>query len=88
MTDEFVRVRNPNGYESTLSAAFVETIKGEVEVLDEPATNSWGRPLPATRRNGRPAKVRTSVKDAAAKKAAAESTTGGSAANSPEEGTE
>lgn len=69
---EFVRVRNPNGYESTLSAAYVAGLKGDVEVLDDvPATNSWGRPLPATRQHGRPAKPRTTVKKAAAKKAAA-----------------
>lgn len=95
---EFVRVRNPNGYESTLSKAYVEGIKGDgVEVLDDvPATNTWGRPLAATRRNGRPAKPRTTVKKAAAKKTAARKTaaaqapadnpTGGAAADTPEEG--
>lgn len=99
MSDEFVRVRNPNGYESTLAKAFVDGAAGDIEVLDEPATNTWGRPLPATRRNGRAAKPRTTVKEAAAKKtaarkaaataAAADTTnTGGSAADSPEEGTE
>jgi hypothetical protein len=86
---EFVRVRNANGMESTLSRAYVEGREG-VEILDEPATNTWGRPLPATRRNGRPAKTRTTVQKAAAKKAAAATptTTGGPAADSPEEGTE
>lgn len=93
---EFVRVRNPNGYESTLSKAYVEGIKGDVEVLDVPATNTWGRPLAATRRNGRPAKPRTTVRKAAAKKTAARKTaavkapadnpTGGAAADTPEEG--
>lgn len=88
MSQGFVRVRNENGYESTLSAAYVAGLEG-VEVLDEPATNTWGRPLPATRRNGRPAKKRTTVKKAAADKAAAaNTTTGGTAADSPEEGTE
>jgi hypothetical protein len=100
MSDGFVRVRNENGYESTLSAAYVAGLEG-VEVLDDvPATNTWGRPLPATRRNGRPAKKRTTVKKAAASKraarkkaaptsdAAANTTTGGTAADSPEEGTE
>lgn len=70
MADEFVRIRNENGYESTLSAAYVAGLEG-VEVLDGPATNTWGRPLPATRRNGRPAKQRTTVKKAAARKRAA-----------------
>lgn len=89
MADEFVRIRNENGMESTLSVAFVAGREG-VEILDEPATNTWGRPLPATRRNGRPAKKRTTVKKAAAKKAAAATptTTGGTAADSPEEAKE
>lgn len=99
MSDEFVRVRTSNGYEATLSQLYVDGIKGDVEVLDEPATNSWGRPLAATRRNGRPAKRRTTVKKAAAKKAtasrkaaaktasASDTTTGGAAADTPlEEG--
>lgn len=97
MSDEFVRVRTSNGYEATLSQAYVDGIAGDVEVLDEPATNSSGRPLAATRRNGRPAKKRTTVKKAAAKKAAARRTasadapadtnpTGGAAADTPEEG--
>ena len=68
---EFVRVRLPNGHEATLSAAFVEGT--DLEVLDAPATNRRGVPLPATRRNGRPAKARTSVKKEAAKKAAKKS---------------
>ena len=99
---DFVRVRTSNGYESSLPATYVEGLKdaeGDVEILDEPATNSWGRPLSATRRHGRPAKKRTSVKKAAAKKTAASKTaaakapadttnTGGAAADSPEEGTE
>lgn len=97
MSDDFVRVRNENGYESTLSAAFVAGHEG-IEILDEPATNTWGRPLPATRRNGRAAKPRTTVKKAAARKRAASkkataprptpTTTGGPAADSPAGGTE
>lgn len=95
---KFVRVRNPNGYESTLAADFVNGLeKGAVEILDEPATNSWGLPLAATRRDGRPAKPRTTVRKAAAKKTAAQkavaskaadnnTTTGGDAADTPEEG--
>lgn len=98
MSDEFVRVRTENGYESTVSKAYADSVEG-IEVIDEPATNSWGRPLPATRRNGRRAKPRTTVKKAAAKKTAArkkaaakqapvaDTTSGGAAADTPlEEG--
>lgn len=86
---EFVRVRTTGGSEVSLSKGFIDGLeKGDVEVLDEPATNTWGRPLPATRKNGRRKKPRTTVKKAAAKKAAATSnTTAGSTAGSPEEGT-
>lgn len=98
MSDEFVRIRTENGMESTISATYAEGLEG-VEILDEPATNSWGRPLPATRQNGRPAKPRTTVTKAAARKQAASTkaapslgavdttNTGGAAADSPEEGT-
>jgi hypothetical protein len=72
---EFVRVRLENGYEASLSQSFVDGLdKGDVEVLDEPATNTWDRPLPATRQDGRPAKKRTTVKKEAAKKAASSTT--------------
>jgi hypothetical protein len=86
MADEFVRVRSAAGKESSISEAFVEGLeKGAVEVLDEPATNTWGRPLPATRSNGRRSKPRTTVKKAAAKKTAAAQKTA-TTAGSPEEG--
>lgn len=93
MSDQFVRVRTSNGYESTLAADYVAGLeKGSVEILDEPATSSAGRPRAATRRGGRPAKPRTTVKKAAAKKTAARKkaaatpadvpdTTGGAAAD-------
>ena len=97
----FVRVRTSNGYESSLSADYVAGLeKGAVEILDEPATNAAGKPLSATRRDGRPAKPRTTVKKAAAKKKAAArktaaadastdtTNTGGAAADTPEEGKE
>lgn len=83
MTD-FVRVSLDNGMEASLSAAFAEG--AGLDVLDAPATNSWGRPLPASRKNGRRTKPRTTVKQAATKKAATSTTTGGAAADSPEEG--
>lgn len=66
----FVRVRLPNGYEASLSEAYVAGTEG-VEVLDVPATNPRGIPLPASRKHGRRIKPRTTVKKAAAKKAAA-----------------
>lgn len=65
---EFVRVSLPNGFEATLSRAFAE---GEgLRVLDVPATDLRGKPLPATRKNGRRIKPRTTVEKEAAKKAA------------------
>lgn len=76
----FVRVRMPNGYEVSLNESFATT--HGLEVLDEPATNLRGRPLPATRKNGRPVKPRVSIEEAAASKAKASSdttTTGGDA---------
>lgn len=88
MSDQqFVRVRNENGYESTLSAEYVAGLeKGAVEILDVPATNSWGKPLAATRRNGRPAKPRTTVKKAAVKKTAAKKAVAPPAAAAPNTG--
>lgn len=66
---EFVRVRLPNGYEVSLSAAFVDGLDGALEVLDAPATNSRGVPLAATRKNGRRIKPRTTVEKEVVKKA-------------------
>lgn len=65
----FVRVRLPNGYEASLSEAHAKN-EG-LAVLDEPATNVRGMPLPATRKDGRPIKPRVSVDELAANKAAA-----------------
>jgi hypothetical protein len=87
----FVRVRLPNDREATLPAAFVDG--STLEVLDAPATNRRGVPLPATRRNGRPVKPRTTVSKEAAKKAAlhesdpgpSDNIPGGSPAESAEE---
>jgi hypothetical protein len=76
----FVRVRLPNGHETSINGDFARS-EG-LEILDAPATNLRGKPLPATRKNGRPKKKRTSVAQAAAKKAAAvpsEATAGGDA---------
>ena len=68
---EFVRVRSAAGKESTISQAFVDGLeKGAVEILDEPATNTWGRVLPATSKNGRAEKPRTTVSQSAKKKSA------------------
>jgi hypothetical protein len=76
----FVRVRLPNGHEISIDEGRARSVG--YEVLDVPATNLRGKPLPATRKNGRPKKKRTSVAQAAAKKAAAvpsEATAGGDA---------
>jgi hypothetical protein len=74
MTD-FVRVALPNGHEATFSRDYAES--EDLEVLDGvAATNSRGVPLPATRRNGRPLKPRTTVEKEAAKKAETQSDPG------------
>lgn len=67
---EFVRIRTESGYEASVSAGYAEGVDG-LEVIDAPATNLRGRPLSATRENGRRALPRTTAKKAAAKKAAA-----------------
>lgn len=73
MTD-FVRVRLPNGHEATFSADYAAGL--DLDVLDVPATDVRGRPLPASRRDGRRMKPRTSVKQEAAKKTAKKSDPG------------
>lgn len=64
---DFVRVAMPNGHEATLPRAFAES-EG-LTVLDAPATNLRGRPLPASRKGGRRMKTKTTVEKEAAKKA-------------------
>lgn len=92
---EFVRVRLPNGHEATLSAAYVAGT--DLQVLDVPATNLRGRPLPASRRDGRRMKPKTSVEKEVVKKAAkhqsaspasSDTPTTGGVAVTPEEATE
>ena len=78
MTD-FVRVSLPNGHEATLSRAYVENVG--LPILDAPATNSRGVPLPATRKGGRRLKPVTTVSKEAAKKAAQKSETPASSDN-------
>lgn len=63
----FARVRCENGYEHSINEEYARS-RG-LEVLDEPATDRRGRPLPATRKNGRPVKPRVSVDEAAAARA-------------------
>lgn len=89
---DFVRVSLPNGHEATLSRSYAES-RG-LSVIDSPATNSRGLPLPASRKGGRRIKPATTVNKEAAKKATAkksaipapsdEPTTGGVAVT-PEE---
>lgn len=65
----FVRVRLANGHETSLNEDFARS-EG-LQILDEPATDYRGWPLPVSRKNGRRVKPRTTVNEAAAKKAAA-----------------
>lgn len=65
----FARVRLENGHEHSINEEFARA--NGLQILDKPATNRRGRPLPATRKNGRPKKRRTTVKKAAAIKAEA-----------------
>jgi len=92
MSDEFVSVKAGTGRRVTVSRAYAEGIE-DVEILDAPATDRRGRPLPASRLDGRRAKPKTTVKKAAAAKAAARQSTdpvapitGGAAAETPERG--
>lgn len=64
----FVRVRLPNGHETSLNEDFARS--EELTILDEPATDYRGRPLPETRKKGRRLKPRVSVNEAAAASAA------------------
>lgn len=84
---EFVSIKAGTGRRVTVSRAYAEGIE-DVEILDLPATDRRGRPLSASRLDGRPSKPRTTVRKAAAKKAAAQPTTGGGAASPPEEANE
>ena len=68
----FVRVRLPNGRETSLNEEFARS-EG-LQILDEPATDYRGRPLPESRKDGRRVKPRTTVNKAAAKKKAAAAT--------------
>ena len=80
----FVRVRCDNGHEHSIGEAYAKA-RG-LQILDEPATNVRGKPLPATRKNGRPKKRRTSVAQAAAAKKAAASPTSDTAGGDAEGG--
>lgn len=64
----WVRVRLENGHEASLPAEYAASL--DLPVLDVPATNSRGLPLPASRKNGRRFKRKTTVQQEAAKKAA------------------
>jgi hypothetical protein len=71
---DFVRVRLSNGHEASLSADFVAGTN--LEVLDAPATDLRGRPLPVSRKGGRRLKPKTTVAAEAVKKAAKKSDPG------------
>lgn len=89
----WVRIRLESGAEVSVSADFAAATNSLV--LDVPATNLRGVPLAATRKNGRPPKVKTTVNKEAANKVAPKvasptaNITGSSVAGStPEEATE
>lgn len=63
-----VRVRFDGGVEKNVSAALAK--KAGLTVLDEPTHNPDGSVRGETRNGGRPAKKKTTVAQAAAKKAA------------------
>jgi hypothetical protein len=63
---DFVRVRMSNGHEVTLSRSFAEG--SGLEVLDAPATDLRGRPLSASRKDGRRMKPKATVEKEVAKK--------------------
>ncbi len=65
---DLVRVRI-NGYEKSLGRAYAEA--HNLEILDEPAVDGRGDTLPTTRKNGRKAKPKTTVNEAAEQKKAA-----------------
>ncbi len=64
----WVRIRLESGVEVSVSADFAASF--DARVLDVPATNLRGVPLAATRKHGRPPKVKTTVSNEVAKKAA------------------
>lgn len=68
---DLVRVRL-NGVEKNMGRVLAEASEG-VTVLDEPTHNGDGTPRRETRKDGRPAKKKTTVAQAAAKKAVTES---------------
>lgn len=89
---DYVRV-TVNGRKVTVSRAHAEN--AGLTVLDEPAVDAMGQPLPETRSNGRRVKTSTTVDQAAAKRtttkkttarkrAAKKSTSGGSTASTQE----
>ena len=63
---DLVRVRLPNGHETNMGRVHAE-VSG-LEILDEPTHRGDGTTRPATRRNSRPMKPRTSVSQEAEKK--------------------
>lgn len=69
----FVRVRLENGHEVSMSETHART--SGLEVLDQPATDLRGKPLPASRKHGRRIKPKTTVKKAAAAKKTAAAAT-------------
>lgn len=63
---DLVRVRLSSGVETNVGRQHAENVG--LEILDEPTHRGDGTTRPATRRNGRPMKPKTSVSEEAAKK--------------------
>jgi hypothetical protein len=72
---DLVRARAANGREITVGRAWAEQAD-DLQILDDAATDRYGRVLGETRANGRPPKRKTSVaKKAAAKRKTSAATT-------------
>ena len=80
----FARIRTESGYEASVNRAYAESVGAEI--LDAPAMNLRGRPLPASRKDGRPVKRRTSVNEEAARRATASSAPAASSPAAPSGG--
>lgn len=71
--DEFVRVQTENGLETSVSRAYLDSLKesgddGGLKVLeDQPAALGYGRTIDVTRSGGRPLLPTTSVDEEVAK---------------------
>jgi len=93
----YVRVKDrKNGNEFTTSQSWAEANKDAAEVIDKPAVNGSGDPLPAKpklrprppakKATAKKAAAKRTTKKATAKEAASNNPNGGVSASNPEEG--